>query len=260
MPTGNSKYKTLDSVVRGALDDMGYGMSRYAQFLRWGLKGLREWHSDIAKEVKTTVLPMDDTKKIDFPDDFVMWTKIGIKCGNVIKTFTNDEKMTFHNAVVEGQEVPNEECSDVNLWNLDTSVDDGYAFWNYDGDQYPMFGFAYQKNNLGYFRVHWDEAEIQFRAVIPSNSEIILEYISDGWDPNVTTLLHPYAVELITLYIHWQHQKFRMYNRAGTQAALADARNEYEKEYERTADKMFELTVEDVLEVSREAFRQSPKS
>ena len=41
---------------------------------------------------------------------------------------------------------------------------------------------------------------------------------------------------------------------------VQEAKNDYFEEYERVGWRMFDLTVEDVLEVSREAFRQTVKS
>jgi hypothetical protein len=256
MATGNNTYQTIDQCVNSALMDINEDQSRYEQFLHWALEAAKDWHMDQAKEVKTVELTMSETKTVDLPSDFVDWVKVGIKCGNVIKTFVHDEKLTFHHECIDGKVVPNEECSDVNLWDFDTSNIE-YPFWNFNGTNYPIMGLAYQSNGLGYFRYHRECNELQFRTVVPANAKIILEYISDGWDPTRKTLIHPYAAKLIKLYIHWMRLK---YNTNVPRALAQEAKQEYWDEFDRVQYRMFDLTIEDILEVSRQSFHMGVKS
>ncbi len=250
----NKKWKKVSEAVFAALMDLGETDARFEQFLHWALEGAREWHNDLAKEVKTTSLSMTPHKSIVLPDDYVDWVKVGIKCGNVIKTFTHDHNISLEHDCEDGKKTANKDCENVNLWDLEVTGN-SYLFHNYQGADNgvdtPIYGLAYKDNGLGYFTEHRNTGEIQFRSIVPSNSKIYLEYISDGWDPNEETLINPLAFQLIVKYIHWKN---KLHNPNIPRSHVQEAKDEYWEEFSRVSWRMFDLTVEDVQEIAREAF------
>lgn len=247
MAIERDKWGTVLEAAQSALMDIGEDNSRIMQFVHWGLEGARDWHMDMSRSVKTKVLTMTDYKAIKTPSDYVDWVKVGVKCGGIIKTFTHDNNIALHHDIVDGKKIENKDCQDVDIWDLATT-DTMVPFYGADE---PIFGLAYKDNGLGYFNEHHEAGEIQFRTKIPKTAKIILEYVSDGWEPNKTTLLHPYAFKLITLYIHWMNLK---HNKSNPRSHVQEAKNEYWDEFDRVSWRMFSITLEDVLEVQREAF------
>lgn len=261
MAKDNKKWYTVGQAALAALMDKGEDDSRFEQFLHWALEGARDFHIDQAREIKTVVKPMTAHKSITKPDDYVDWLKIGIKCGSTIKTFTHDTTINFNHDCEDGVKKENNECYD-DLWSLDT-VETQYLFHNFysgghsDGVDEPIYGLAYKHNGLGYFRDHIEAGEFQFRAVVPKNSEIILEYISDGWDPSKKTVINPLAFKLIKLYVHWQE---REYNSRASYWEVERAEDNYWDEFNRVNWRTFPMTVEDFQEVMREAYVATPQN
>jgi len=255
MAKDNKSWYTVSEAAYDALDDIGETEARFDVFLKWALRAARSWHIDQAKEVKTKILKLTKHRSIVLPDDYVDWVKVGIKCGDTVKTFTHDTSIASHYDCVAGEKQENMPCyDDVNLFELDISSDK-YLFHNILSTDYgvdtPIFGLAYKSNGLGYFTVHREEGEIQFRAIMPRNSDIYLEYISNGWDPNKETVINPLAYDLIIQFIHWQNLRF---NKTIARSHVKEARKEYWDEFDRVQYRLLDLTIEDVQEVAREAF------
>ncbi len=263
--TKKAVYDTINNVVKGVCLDLLEGEERYEQYLHWALKAHRDWHMDQAKEVKTVICQLNSYKAIDWPVDYIDWTKVGIKCGNQILTFVNDDFMSFP-IDSDADLVPDEdaECIDVTDTAdvLGSSIaGQGYYYYNTlnekGQDLGKLWGLTAKDNFLGYFRVNTERQQIQFRSRFTGLTEIYLEHISSGYNPCEETLVHPYAAQLISLFIHWQRVKFK---RPYIRGEVNDAKLNYWEEFERVNGRQFDLTVEDILDVSRSGYSLIPKN
>jgi hypothetical protein len=255
MAKDNKKWGTVKEAAYHALADLGETEARAEQFIHWALNGAKTFHIDQAKEVRTEILDLTAHKSIILPDSYVDWVKVGIKCGDTVKTFTHDTSIATHFDCVAGVKQENLPCYDeVDLFELDTSSDT-HLFHNIlatdFGVDIPVFGLAYKSNGLGYFTVHREVGEIQFRAIMPKNSKIYLEYISDGWDPNKETVINPLAFDLVVKYVHWQN---KLFNVNAPRSHVAEMERLYWDEFDRVQYRLFDMTVEDVQEVFRQSF------
>lgn len=257
MARDNKKWGTLIEAASAALMDIGETDARLEQFLHWAMEGARDWQIDMAKEIKTEKLKMTSHKSIILPDDYIDWVKVGIKCGDTVKTFVHDTTIATDFDCKEGEKLPNSECADRNVWDLDTDSIP-YLFHNYQGgiSDRPLYGLGFKDNGLGYFKEHRETGEIQFRSVVPKNSDILLEYISDGWNPEKETVVNPLAFKLIKLYVHWQN---KLYNSNTPRSHVAEAERLYWDEFDRVSYRMLDLTIEDVQDVARQAFVATPQ-
>jgi hypothetical protein len=259
MPAGHKDtYAILDDLVREAIDNVGETIHKYEKFFRWGISYAKRWHMDQAREVVTKEIELTDYKAIKLPKDCVDWTKIGVRCGNMIKTFINDDNIALKFDDDGCGDEYNEDCPDINGADV---TDDSLLFINYGEGR--MFGQQVKDNGLGYFTVNTarEETEIQFRTDLPSTTIIYLEYITDGFCPNKDTLLHPYAADLVRDGIEYEYLRYKW--RTGSKnynyTQVQEAQNYYDKEFNRVQDRMFELTVEDILEYSRSGYKLTPK-
>lgn len=258
MARETDQYGTVMQAAKSALFDIGEDDSRLQQFLHWGLEGARDWRMDMNKSVKTKQLTMTDYKSIVLPKDCVDWSRVGIKSGNIIKTFTKDNNIALHFDTEDGERLINSNDPDMeanDIWELPVSADPVY-FYGYDT---PMYGLAYKDNGLGYYREHEESGEIQLRTNLPLSTKIYLEYISDGWDPNAQTLIKPTAFKMIKLYIHWMNLKYK--RMAGAKHVSAndvfEAKQEYWDEFDRVSWREFDLSLEDIQEAQRQAYMGS---
>lgn len=257
-------YDTIDNVVKGVCADLGEGLERYAQYLHWALKAHKNWHLDQAKEIKTAEITLTPYKAIALPDDFVDWTKVGIRCGNTILTFTQDNYMPFPRDT-DGDIIPNvdEDCASFDAQDPgELDLTRGGQFSNYyynlnekGQDTGHLFGLTAKDNWQGYFRLNKEREEIQFRSKITNLTTIYLEYISNGYDPCGESLVHPYAAHLISLWVHWQRKK---HNKLSARWEVQDARQDYIDEFNDVQYRIFDLDVEEILEAWRDGYNLLP--
>jgi hypothetical protein len=249
---------TLDSIIRSALMDLGVGLERYEQFKHWAIEGLRDFHFDMAQEIKTVQLPLTAWKAIELPTDFVDWAMIGVVVNNQVQCFTNDERISLFredsdedgeiDALVAPVTQPVGDSPTDRLW-----------FWNsYNANgEYAgqLFGLTVKDNGVGYYRMNKERGEIQFSPHVDGNTKIYMEYISDGYNPSEKTVVNIYAAKLIKLYIHWQRTKF---STSATVMAKREAKDDYWNEYSKVQNRLNPITVADVLECARDAYRLVP--
>jgi hypothetical protein len=168
-------YSTVDSIVRGALADIGENSisSKYQRFLHWALEGIMDWNFDSAQEVKTVKLEMNDIKQIEIPKDFVDWVKVGILCGDKIKTLSvSDNIPLIHDKDDCGNPKPFNKCDcSVNTIPDNCETYGGYHFHNFIDDNGSHLGGIYGHgggyNENGYF------------TVIKTASPAVIQFSSD---------------------------------------------------------------------------------
>jgi hypothetical protein len=247
---------TIDSIVRSALMDLGENESRYEQFRHWGLEGFRDFHFDMASEIKTVKLDLTAWKADELPIDYVDWVKIGyINSAGAIVLFTHDDRIDIHHDDEDGY--PEDVTSTETLPEPTVSSNSQeLPLWdNGGGDLGKLFGLVAKSNGAGYYKFNPQRREIQFAPSIKSDTVVYLEYISDGIDPCEQTVVNLMAAKLIKLYIHWQRVKFAKSSNLGQ---IEMAKRDYQTEYGRVQDRLCKITVEDVLECARNGYRLAP--
>jgi hypothetical protein len=235
--------------------DIGDTLARYEQFRHWAIEGFRELHMDLLQEIKTDKVPLTDWKAIELPVDFVDWVMLGVVINNNIQCFTNDERIPLfredadEDGVIDALTAPTEHP-------VGDSPNDRLWFWNQlnSNGEYKggLYGLTVKDNGTGYFKMNRERKEIQFAPSIDGSTLIYMEYISDGYNPQVSTVVNLYAAKLVKLYIHWMRLN---YAKSSTIAEKEEAKRMYYTEYGKVQNRLNPITVADVLECARDGYR-----
>lgn len=255
-----SGYVTIGSIVDSVIADLDEGTTHnWDRYLHFALRGVQTWQMDSAQEVITKILTPNGYNAIDFPDDYLDWTKVGIQLGDKIITFgVNDDIALEHDTDECGNPKLNSPA-DCNC----TDYHDGYGgYWfhnvinEYGEHLGKSFGYGGGGSFQGYFRVDKDRKQIQFDGNV-SAKKIYLEYISNGFDPCSETMVNKYAEDLIRTYIHWQRAIFKH----GRSSSEAQAWGEdYDTQLRLSRARVFSITKEEVIELSRKSYKLSIKN
>lgn len=246
----------LDKIVRKALADNGYGLERYEQFLMWAQDCYNMFRQDMAREIKSVELPLTAWKAIEWPDDYVDWTLIGIRRHGRLYVFTNDEEIPlFFDRGEDNDPLPNEETFDDGA-NFDDVTDQIYNFRNFNGrgeDQGRLFGLRAKNNGVGYYRINRERREIQLNPIM-STDTAYLEYIAHGYSPCKKTLVPRYASQLHRDFIEWKRRKFAKSSRA----SVKEAKEDFWQEWYRVQARMDDTTIADIVEAAIDGYTASP--
>ena len=255
------KLYTASSAVYSVLSDLQYGEERFAQFLKWSFDAIRELNFDILHEVHVGEFEMKPWKQLEFPCDMVSWTKIGFRCGDHIKCFTNDTSIPkFYDK--DEDCVPQENKGDENCPNISGAecFEDFLVFYTEDILRYGGFhyyGTVCKHNGAGYFDVDWRLRVFNFKHTVQQATKIYIEYITDGLNPTGKTIIHPFAFRAVQDFIHWKRKE---YDDKFGEGERERAKRIYEDECERILMRNFTMTIEDIQEATRSAYRQTIKN
>lgn len=260
-PKKNNPYNTLGTCVFNAIEDIQGHENLFLHFLHFGIKAYRDYMYHIDQEVKTVEITLNQAKKAELPDDYLKWTKVGIRQGDMIYTFIRDEDLPN---IFDTDSDGNETQHDVVAAWQDIAYDDSqyYTFYNYRGtrleDEGRLFGRKFLDNHHGYFKINDCEIQINPRVNLSSTQKLYLEYIGDGLDPNKDTFVHPFAHELISLRIHWENMKNnpRLYSRG----AILDAKENYYEELAKVNTRFTEWDLEEIKDSLYKGYSLTPNT
>ncbi len=197
-------YTTLDNVIREILlNERRTTLHKYIWYLSYAIKSFRQFMIDESREVKTTLLIMDNKKSVKFPNDLIQWTKIGLIFKDRVKLFIPDETIALHFEKEGGVYQPNDPWVSRDALNL--------PFSNFYDDvrgriNLPLKGKAY--NSIGYYRFNKACREIQFDAAVDKCS-VYVEYIANVCGPCNKTYVPIVAMDMIQEAIQYYDRKFR---------------------------------------------------
>lgn len=248
-------FLTLDQIVRSAIMDIGASMNRYEQFKHFAIEGYRDFHLELAQEVKTVRLPLTAWKSVELPVDYVDWVMIGYEMNNNIQVFLHDERIPL--PTIDEDE---DGVLDAPVATQATPVEQvpggvPYYFYNhtkFGEDTGELYGLTTKFNGIGYYKFNPERREIQFDAAINADTTIYLEYISDGYNPTEATVVNVQAAKLVKSYIHMCRHK---YAKSSTGQDKKMSEDDYYREFRRVQDRLQPITVADVLECARDGYK-----
>ena len=237
--------KTLDEIIQNLLIDEGKNSeAEYLRYLNIGLRGLKELNMDAGKDIKSIELTVGSNGSVDFPLDYIGYTKIG----------KVDSDGRVHVLGVDRRRVRNTEFGD----SLQDS-DDYFVFRNYllDGSLGSIYGIGGGNNSNGYYTEDRKNNRFLFHGD-SKGSVIVLEYISDGSSDEINSEINvdPYLEEALMSFIYWRSIQRK---RGIPQYEKESARREYYNEKRLAVARLNKFTKEEALQTTRKAFKQSPK-
>lgn len=191
-------WYTIDSIVKQILLEQRKPIHWYLEYLTHATSALRELHFDHLRNVKTVKLTINSYKAVAIPCDYVDWVRVGVVANDKVKALVQSSNINrLNNFDTSGNKVK---------WPIDestVSIDDFYM-WRTDIYEYTG-GFYNHRPDLSstFFKVLPERGEIQLESN-NGDTEIILEYISDGLDADAATKVDPYATDAIKTYVMWQ--------------------------------------------------------
>ena len=209
-------YITLSECVNAYLVRRGETSSHhFAKYLGITIDGLADLNYDVGgqQSVKTVELPIDPaTNSIPFPQDMVNYTKVGTCVnGNVIMLGINTSMCPIP---------PTNDCGTPEAMaggflngQLNNPVDGtpaeapygGYTFYN-AGNYGTQFGHG-GGYSFAYYRPNWENRRFYFTHPF-GFSEILLEYISNGYKPGEITLVHAFMKEPLIAWMGWMDVEY----------------------------------------------------
>lgn len=252
----NQGLITIDNIVRQAIADKGYNtLHLYPRYLHFALSMLKKLNLDVLEDIKTVRIPVTARKTVPYPDDYLTYSKIGIKIGDRMACFVKDNTLTRDrdDAYTANSPFYKEAISKF-------GTDGGYySFYNYtdnNGDfrnNFETYGYAH--NGIGYFKEDVKCKEFILSSEVGAR-EVVLEYIYNVINPDSETQVSVMAEDTIKEYIHFQDSRFR----AGVSLSkIQMEEKEWLDELANLNMRLSDLSYQGILDVSRRHNTLAPK-
>ncbi len=264
------KTFSLDYVVKSVMVSLDENnMRNYQKYLQFAIRGYRELNLTSSPAPKIVYLNMLPNKSVDLPSDYIKYVCIGIVRHGRILTLGLDDSIALGSQVSPcGDPLP------IALNNFDLqfgaggglevngTVDLGFGFnWqfldSFRNSQWVggLYGVGGGFNGLGYYRIDEANNRIQFSSEVPSN-QIVLEYISDGINPDGTAAVPTPAVECLINWVHWKRMEFKKGSSLGE---IEYAKQRYITTFNQMRHYNLSFSVQEYLDSLRTNVHQAPK-
>lgn len=251
-------FVSLDYIVRNVLVSLEESsLNRYQTYLQYAIRGFRELNLHASNTLKIAYLPILSNKAVNLPSDFVKYTKIGVCVNGRIVLLGLDDSLCLNKdfndcgdalEIAIAPNVPNDTLTAYNF---------GYYFLDhYHNGQYVggIYGLGGGYNGMGYYRLNPEANQIQLTSNIPS-TEIVLEYISDGLNPDGSASIPKETIEAMIAYVHWK----RVQNNPKMQQEAELRRRDYIVEYNKLKHFTLSFSVQEYLQMIRTYVHSAPK-
>jgi len=246
------KFVSLDHIAKSVINQKGYTMHWYFEYLKHGADCLRELHFDVLRNVRAKKIPVNSYKSIPLPCDYVDWVKVGIGNGQMITPLVQ------HTGINRLTKI--DDSGNKTLYGTTGTDWLGYwgnaCNWYFNTNDYGEFLGGYynyrQSAAADGFRVLRDRSEIQLSELLMADF-IILEYISNGAESDAATMVDPYAQAAIEAYIHWKSNKQVMNNWFSPEGQM------YKRQVEILRARKNDLSVDDIKRIINRERHGAPK-
>lgn len=209
---GNQGYDTLDDVVKLSCEgDMDWNYKTYTPRYNLAMRFMREeagMRLRVGTNIRKRVLEVGENNRIPFPSDYVSYITVGFgHNGNTVAfAYNPDMDVSAINScgdytAVEGGNVKG--LPDGKDWIVPRDI----SGWDGRGwTQAPLVGYGGGYVSEGDYQIDWERREFVFSSAMKFGT-IVLEYVSDNFDPDASNLMHIAAIKPCLSYIEHHYMK-----------------------------------------------------
>ena len=243
-------YVSLESIVRGAIANKGHDtLHLFVPFLHWSFAAIAKYQREgVFTEIRFTKDYLDENNALSFPDDMVMWNKVGVIENGRMTVFINDDGLSLDPA----DQNTKKETDVRGLFSYDSNSLDVLYHTNVNVSTTQgvvQVSFA----NTNTFRVNWKARKFQIGRPM-SERKVYLEYVAKAYDPSTQTLVNELASDYIEQFIYYREARFKFgASHRETVAAEAD----WQDERDELRGSLSDLTGEGILSALHQGTRKS---
>lgn len=243
-------------IVANIQNELGdYSPNGYKRIMQIVIDGVREMRLYHQSSIQVAYLEVPDSGIVNYPPDYISYTKIGIPINGRILTLSVNENMVLNRAKRCGEDI--RKMSEANSIGMLT---DGYYFaphYNTNGEYVGGLYGAGGGFNTAYFREDKAAQQFQFDGIIPYISEkrvIVMEYQSTGIGSG--SILGSECIEPLKNWYYWKSSRHRKDVPA---SKIAMYKSDYEESVLRLRAYTQQITLSEFLDLLYKNYKQTPK-
>lgn len=252
----------LKQITAELIDSKDSSSHEFRRLYNIGVRGIREFNTDITGTFVTKLLDVRANKTVELPEDYISYSKVGIinEKGEIITFRKNNQLSTFN----ENHTLKSERFEDVpkvtSITNPSVPLSSPYVFYNFfiSNQSYNLFGIGGGGQNLGEYKVD-EECGVIVLGSSFQYDKILLEYLSDGMDCEADDyMVDSRASEALLAYMRWKSalDMPKKYN----QGIIREYKSEYKSERLKAKMRINKIVVSEFEDIHRITNKLAPRA
>lgn len=252
----------LKQIIAELIDSKDSSSHEFRRLYNIGVRGIREFNTDIVGNFTTALLDVNANKTAELPDDYVSYSKIGVinDKGEIITLRLNNQLSDY------GSKRFLAEDRFIDVPKVDTitypSVPYNYPYIYYNffaaNQSFNLFGIGGGGQNLGDYKVDEECGIIIFSPEFKYD-KILLEYLSDGMDRECDDyMVDSRAAEALLAYVRWK-SALDMPKKFG-QGMIREYKAEYKAERLKAKMRINKIVVSEFEDMQRITNKLAPRA
>ena len=198
----------LKTIVAELIDSKDSSSHEFRRMYNIGVRGVREFNTDIVGNFSTKLLNVNANKTVDLPEDYLSFSKIGVinEKGEIITLRSNPQLSNYN----DGHPLKADRFEGVpNLGAVTYPAipyNYPYIYYNFfvSNQSFNLFGIGGGGQDIGNYKVDEECGVIIFGPYFKYD-KVLLEYLGDGMDRSCDDyMIDSRAAEAMLAYIRWK--------------------------------------------------------
>ena len=198
----------LKTLVAELIDAKDSSSQEFRRLYNIGVRGLREFNSDVVGTFVTALLPVNANKTVDLPPDYINYSKMGVinERGEIVTLRLNQQLSNYN----DGHALKQDRFENVPSLQTVTSpgVPYGYPFIYFNffvsNQSYNLFGIGGGGQDIGEYKVD-EGCNVIILGPYFQWDKVLFEYLSDGMDCECDDyMVDSRAAEAMVSYMRWK--------------------------------------------------------
>lgn len=252
----------LKTIVAELIDSKDSSSHEFRRLYNIGVRGVREFNTDIVGNFTTALLDVNANKTVPLPEDYVSFSKMGVinEKGEIVTLRSNPQLSNYN----DGHILKTDRFEGVPTLGTITysSIPYNYPYIYYNffiaNQSYNLFGIGGGGQDIGQYKI--DEAcgtiilGPDFRY-----DKILLEYLNDGLDRKCDDyMVDSRASEALLAYIRWK-SSLDMPKKFG-QGMIQEYKREYKTERLKAKMRINKIVVSEFEDIQRITNKLAPRA
>lgn len=252
----------LKTIVAELIDSKDSSSHEFRRMYNIGVRGVREFNTDIVGNFSTKLLDVNANKTADLPEDYVSYSKMGVinEKGEIVTLRSNPQLSNYnigHSLNPDRFEgVPG--IGAVSYPAIPYNYP--YIYYNFfvSNQSFNLFGLAGGGQDIGQYKVD-EECGIIIFGPYFKYEKVLLEYLGDGMDRDCDDyMIDSRAAEAMLAYIRW---KTALDNpKKYGQGIMRDYKQEYKSERLKAKMRINKIVVSEFEDIQRITNKLAPRS
>jgi len=198
----------LKTIIAELIDAKDSGSHEFRRLYNIGVRGIREFNTDVVGTFTTKLLDVNPNKTVTLPDDYITYSKVGVinEKNEILTLRLNNQLSNYNDGHIFNADRFEGVPKITSVTNPSVPYSYPYIYYNFfiANQSFNLFGIGGGGQNIGEYKFD-DECGVIILSPGFRYEKVLLEYLSDGMDCDCDDyMVDSRAAEAMLAYMRWK--------------------------------------------------------